>query len=225
VNFLLLSSFSLVNIKMKAISMIWLQNSAAVDATMDPRMDRATSTPHKELGLESFSAVVDAYQARVHGFVRRMVGTHEDAEDITQEVFIRAFQNYDRFDSRASVRTWLFRIAHNLCVDRARRLGRRVTEVPLTISADVAEPVEFADNRWQPDTILEDSQLMEMVEAAIAQMSEKLRSVLILHDKEDLSYQEIADTLDLPVGTVKSRLFLARANLQAAVKQLLEDTV
>jgi RNA polymerase sigma-70 factor, ECF subfamily len=173
-------------------------------------------------GLESFSKIVDTYQHRVYGFVRRMVQSGEDAEDITQEVFIRAFQNFDRFDARASVRTWLFRIAYNLCVDRARRAGRRFSEVSLHMSGEIEEQYDVPDQRWQPDTLLEDAEMHERVELAILKMSEKLRSVLILHDKEDLSYEEIAEALKIPIGTVKSRLFLARNQLQEAVRDLVE---
>ncbi len=174
--------------------------------------------------VEAFSKVVDEYQHRVYGFVRRMVPTGEDAEDVTQEVFIRAFQNFERFDARASVRTWLFRIAYNLCVDRARKAGRSIQQVSMTISSEIEEEYEVADSRWQPDTILEDSEMMSRVEAAIANMSEKLRSVLLLHDKEDLSYEEISESLGIPIGTVKSRLFLARNQLQQAVRDLVEET-
>ena len=124
-------------------------------------------------GLESFSKVVDAYQHRVHGFVRRMVPSSEDAEDITQEVFIRAFQNFERFDARASVRTWLFRIAYNLCVDRARKAGRTVQQVSMSMSPEIEEEYEVADVRWQPDTILEDSEMYLRVEQAIERMSKR----------------------------------------------------
>jgi RNA polymerase sigma-70 factor, ECF subfamily len=72
--------------------------------------------------FEAFGKLVDAYQNRVFGFVRRMVPNPEEASDITQEVFIRAFQSFHRFDGRCSVRTWLFRIAYNLCIDRARKV-------------------------------------------------------------------------------------------------------
>ena len=172
---------------------------------------------------ESFAKLVDTYQNRVFGFVRRMVPTGEDAEDITQEVFIRAFQSFDRYDARASVRTWLFRIAYNLCVDRARKSNRGLQQVSLQLSPDIEEEIDVPDTRWQPDVLLEDSEFRGRLDKAIGSMSEKLRSVLLLHDKEDLSYDEIASALNIPIGTVKSRLFLARTQLQNAVKDLVEN--
>lgn len=171
--------------------------------------------------FEAFGQLVDAYQNRVFGFVRRMVPNQEEAADITQDVFIRAFQNFARFDGRCSVRTWLFRIAYHLCVDRARKSDRSPIEVGL-IDPKEGEEIDVADTRWQPEQLAINEELMSVIEEGIASMSEKLRSVLILHDKEDMAYEEIAQTLDLPVGTVKSRLFLARAHLQDVLRRYME---
>jgi RNA polymerase sigma-70 factor (ECF subfamily) len=171
---------------------------------------------------EAFGRFVDLYQARVIGFVRRMVSNPEDAADIAQDTFLRAFQSFGRFDGRSSVRTWLFRIAHNLCIDRSRRLDRRVEESSL-IDGEDESVLDISDERWQPDRILLDDELREAIDRGIASMSEKLRAVLLLHDREELAYDEIGAALDIPVGTVKSRLFLARAHLQASVKAYLEE--
>ena len=171
--------------------------------------------------VEAFGRFVDAYQARVLGFVRRMVPNSEDAADVTQEVFIRAFQSFSRFDGRSSVRTWLFRIAHNLCIDKARRRGRHVAEVSLSEPGEQDFEFDVPDDRWQPEALIMTDELMGVVESGILSMSEKLRSVLLLHDREDMAYEDIAVTLDLPVGTVKSRLFLARAHLQNVVRAYL----
>jgi RNA polymerase sigma-70 factor, ECF subfamily len=163
--------------------------------------------------LEAFGRLVDAYQSRVFGFVRRMVSDQEDAADLTQEVFIRAFQSFARFDGRSALKTWLFRIAYNLCVDRSRKRSRMPLEGGLQSEVD-DEAMEVPDRRWEPEQLALDAELATIVEAGIATMSEKLRSVLLLHDREDLGYEEIAQLLGVPIGTVKSRLFLARAHLQ-----------
>ena len=172
--------------------------------------------------FEAFAKIVDAYQARVLGFVRRMVRGEEEAKDVTQEVFIKAFRHMDRFDGRSSLRTWLFRIAHNLCIDRARRHDRGLSETSLEPAMADDEPLDFADDRWDPERIALSGELNAVVEDAVASMSDKLRIVLLLHDKEDMGYDEIAKTVDVPVGTVKSRLFLARAHLQARLSQYLQ---
>jgi RNA polymerase sigma-70 factor (ECF subfamily) len=166
---------------------------------------------------EAFGKIVDAYQNRLFGFVRRMVPDPEEAADVVQDTFIRAFQAIGRFDGRSSLRTWLFRIAYNLCVDRSRRSDRMPAELRIEGAFDEEETFEVPDSRWDPEGLVLNDELVHLLEQAVGSMSEKLRSVLLLHDKEDLSYDEIADVLQLPVGTVKSRLFLARAHLQQAL--------
>lgn len=175
--------------------------------------------------MDAFGKIVDAYQSRVFGFVRRMVKDAEDASDVTQEVFIRAFQSFERFDGRSSLRTWLFRIAYNLCVDRSRRAKRAPAPTSLEGGFAQDEPLEFADRRGDPQGALLDAELATVVEGGIATMSVKLRTVLLLHDRDDLSYDEIAQTVGVPVGTVKSRLFLARTHLQGVVNAYLSGQV
>lgn len=189
--------------------------------TLDPATEANLVDRCRKQDYEAFGRLVDAYQARVFGFVRRMVPNADEASDVTQEVFIRAFQSFGRFDGRSGIRTWLFRIAYNLCVDRSRKADRSVGEIGLADAAD-GEEMNVADVRWQPDRITMDDELMALVEQGIESMSEKLRGVLLLHDKEDMQYDEIAELLNVPVGTVKSRLFLARAHLQNIVKPYLD---
>jgi RNA polymerase sigma-70 factor (ECF subfamily) len=167
--------------------------------------------------LEAFGLLVDRYQVRVNGFVRRMVRNQEDAEDIAQEVFVKAFRNIGRFDGRASLSTWLFKIAANLCIDRSRRRERRPE--PVSFSSREGEWGEFdvPDGRHEPHTLTVSHEMEAVIESAVRAMSEKLRSVLLLHDLEGLNYNEIAEAVGVPVGTVKSRLFLARSQLQAAL--------
>ncbi|HWD39665.1 MAG TPA: sigma-70 family RNA polymerase sigma factor [Fimbriimonas sp.] len=190
-----------------------MQNDAASEAALIEKCRRQD--------YEAFGKFVDAYQSRVFGFVRRMVPNAEEAADVAQEVFIKAFQNFNRFDGRSSVRTWLFRIAYHLCVDRARKEDRTPDRVAL-VDPEEGEHIDVPDARWQPDQLAMDSELYAVVEDGVKSMSEKLRSVLLLHDREDLPYEEIAGMLNVPVGTVKSRLFLARAHLQNVVKAYLD---
>lgn len=194
-----------------------------------PRTD-----PYSEEGIiercrkgdaEAFGRFVDLYQNRVFGFVRRMVGDADTAADVCQDTFVRAFQNFHRFDGRCSARTWLFRIAHNLCIDRSRRKSRQPIEAPLGYEDEGGyEDREVEDARWQPEELLMNREFVDAVEASIARMSEKLRSVFLLADREEMPYDEISALLSIPVGTVKSRLFLARAHLQKEIGAYLEAT-
>ncbi|MER3495795.1 MAG: hypothetical protein C4320_02620 [Armatimonadota bacterium] len=190
--------------------------------TDEATLDLATIERCRHHDDEAFGLVVDAYQSRVFGFVRRMVPTGEDAEDVTQEVFLKAYRSFPNFDGRSSLRTWLFRIAHNLCIDRARRRGRTPDPLPLddTLGDGGYDPQDFGPS---PEAIAVTSELRAALESAISEMSEKLRSVLLLHDREEMDYDEISQTLGVPLGTVKSRLFLARKELQRRLKEYIHD--
>lgn len=190
---------------------------------LDASAEAVLVAQFRQQNYETFSKVVDAFQGRVHGFVRRMVSNHEEAEDITQEVFIRAYQSVNRFDGRCSLRTWLFRIAYNLCVDSSRKKGRSIQEASM-LDGNTEEVIEIADTRWNPESLILDDELMQVVEQSILGMSDKLRSVLLLHDREELGYDELAQMLDIPVGTVKSRLFLARNHVMKAVEAYRRET-
>lgn len=197
---------------------------AKVLSQVDPAESALVERARRQ-DLEAFGKIVDAYQNRVFGFVRRMVRDADEAADLSQEVFIRAFQSFSRFDGRSSLRTWLFRIAYNLCIDRARKLSRAPSEYSFEAAGDEEQAYEVPDSRWDPETIVMDDELAKVVDEGISTMSEKLRGVLMLHDRDDLAYDEIASILGVPVGTVKSRLFLARAHLQGVVSTYLSREV
>ncbi len=191
----------------------------------DAATEQALIDQCKRQDYQAFAKIVDAYQARINGFVRRMIRNEEEALDVTQEVFIKAFQAMHRFDGRSSLRTWLFKIAYNLCVDRARRDHRTPTTLSMEPNTEGEEAVEVSDARWNPETVVINDELYAVVETAIGSMSEKLRTVLLLHDKEDLGYEEIAAAVQVPVGTVKSRLFLARAHVQKVVAEYMSGGI
>ncbi len=183
-------------------------------ASVDPAAELALIERCQRQDAEAFGRIVDLYQNRIYGFIRKMVPDSDEASDLTQDTFIRAFQAIGRFDGRSSLRTWLFRIAHNLCVDRSRRNNRTPVDQRLDGVFEEDESIDVPDSRWDPEGLVLNQELFAIVEQGVNSMSEKLRSVLLLHDKEDMSYDEIANVLNLPVGTVKSRLFLARNHLQ-----------
>lgn len=169
----------------------------------------------------AFDQIMRLHADRIYNYVRRMVGNPQDAEDITQEVFIRAYQGLSQFDGRSSLSTWLFRIATNLCIDHKRRQSRRVQTIPYHHDeADEEEgDWEFPDTA-QPSALeqLLTKELQEVVERAIEALSPKLKTVLLLYDVEGLSYEQIAEALGIPTGTVKSRLFAAREQIRKQVE-------
>jgi len=166
----------------------------------------------------AFNEIVRRYQGKVYNYVCRMIGPGADAEDLAQETFVRAYTNIHSFQSRASLNTWLFRIATNLCIDYARRGKRRtLTTSLLAEDEETGQPVELEipDSRLDPQQVLMRQELGAVLDRALESLPEKLRAVVVLHDIEGLQYDEIAGVVECPLGTVKSRLFNARAALQS----------
>lgn len=171
----------------------------------------------------AFDLLVHHYGDRIHNYVRRMVHHPQDAEDLTQEVFVRAFTGMKQFDGRSQLSTWLFRIATNLCIDYHRQRKRRPEPVSLTVAQEATEGEQFeiADDSANALDHLLTQELQHVVEKTIAGLSPKLKTVLLLYDVEGLPYEEISRALGLPIGTVKSRLFLARSQVRQQVETYL----
>lgn len=163
----------------------------------------------------AFREVVGRYKAKIYNYIYRMTGSSEDAEDLTQEVFIRMYTSIDAFRGQSSLNTWLFRIAGNLCIDRFRRAKNRTPAYSLDepIHDDLAGH-EIPDRTYEPHRLLESGEMAEQIQQALARLPEKLRAPLLLHDLEGMPYEEIAQVVGCPLGTVKSRLFNARMQLR-----------
>lgn len=206
---------------MSAIGAIYSMQRAAAE----PDLDSVLISRCRKKDADAFGVLVDRYQSRIFGFVRRMVKDQEDAEDIAQEVFIRAFTHFHRYDGRASLTTWLFKIATNLCIDRARKKERRPEQVVLDRNDEELYSHQSRDERWDPESHAVAHELHQILDSAIESLSEKLKTVLLLHDMEGLSYEQIAHITRIPIGTVKSRLFLARNHLQNSVSSYLKGGI
>ncbi len=173
-------------------------NAGPDDATL---VERA-----KDGRADAFRALYQKYQERVFATAYRIVGHRDAAADLAQEVFVKAWEQLPAFRGESSFSTWLYRIAANTAINKAAETGRHAR-----LNEDFARgrPAEAAPPRGLDDR----------VQAALAGLSVKLRAVVVLRYLEGLAYEEIAEALDLSVGTVKSRLFLAHETL----KPLLED--
>jgi len=165
----------------------------------------------------AFDAIVRAHQDRVYSFCVRMLSDREDAQDIAQEVFLSAYRNLAGFRGEASLSTWLLRIAANRCMNRIRqRSTRSAREVP-TGDADGHEDSLFqAPGREEdrPDRIMEARDTGKILEAAIASLDDDSRMLVILSDVEGFTYEELAGSVGIPLGTVKSKLHRARMALR-----------
>jgi RNA polymerase sigma-70 factor (ECF subfamily) len=178
----------------------------------------------------AFEVLVKHYYPRIYDYVARMVHDPTEAEDVAQEAFVRAYQALPSFRGDASFQTWLYRIASNLAIDASRHHKRRQWQ-----TASLDEPLERGDSQFARDPVddltrgpaeqVEALAIREQVWRAISELSDKLRPVVILHDLQGLSYDEIAGTLGCPLGTVKSRLFNARCQLRDKLKRRLPSEV
>lgn len=163
----------------------------------------------------AFREVVTRYKTKIYNYIYRMTGSSEDAEDLTQEVFIRMYMSIDSFRGQSSLNTWLFRIAGNLCIDRFRRTKNRTPAFSLDEPiGDAAQAHEVADTSYEPHRLLESGEMADQIQEALGKLPEKLRAALLLHDIEGMPYEEIAQVAGCPLGTVKSRLFNARMQLR-----------
>ncbi len=164
---------------------------------------------------EAFNAIYRAYERQIYSHVARIVKDRCDTEDITQEVFLRAYRHLDTYSGSASIGRWLRRIATNLCIDRMRKKGLPTVSWPTITSRDGDErAVEFADDAPSP---LDSALAMENEQAvlrAIQNLPEYYRKVVVLRDLMDCTGEEIAREIDCPLGTVKSRLSRAHGILR-----------
>ncbi len=174
-----------------------------------------------------FDEVIDRYYDKVLNLAFRLMGDREEAHDLAQEVFIHAYQAYDRFRGESEVFTWLYRITVNLAKNRYKQLQRErehrweVLEETDEEEEEV-EPFEWEDTKLSPETLLEQKELAEAIQKAIDELPEDQRVTLVLRDIEGLSYREIARIQGCSVEAVKSRLFRARSTLRKKLRPFLE---
>lgn len=168
----------------------------------------------------AFEQLLLAYEKPVYNLCLRMAGSADDAWDLSQEVFIKVWRGLPEYRFASGFSTWLYRLASNTCIDYLRRKKRRNT-VSLTLSDEQEQPqeLELLDPAPLPQEQLEQKERQAAVEQALAQLPDDFRQILQLRVGQELSYEQIAQILDIRVGTVKSRL--ARARMQ--LREILEN--
>ena len=168
---------------------------------------------------DAFDALVRRHQARTYNFVRAMVRDEAEAEDLTQDVFVRVWKSIGRFRGDSAFSTWLFRIAVNVArTHLARRARWRPFSRPASDEAPGA-PAE-AEDPPSPERLEDDVVRRDAIDRALATLSPDLREAVTLRDVEGLEYREIARALDIPLGTVESRIFRARQRLRPLLAPL-----
>ncbi len=167
--------------------------------------------------VEAYGKLVHRYRGRLYNFVFRFVGDPETAEDIVQETFLRAFRKRTEYKAIANFPTWLFTIAGNLAKSELRRRKRwRLFSVDRDEESDTG--LDLPDESFRPDTVTESSITDVQIQRAIDTLSDNYRQVVLLRDVDGLSYQEVSEIVNCPVGTVKSRVSRARMKLQQKLR-------
>jgi RNA polymerase sigma-70 factor (ECF subfamily) len=168
----------------------------------------------------SYRAIMKKYHDQVYNLLYRMVHDKKEVEDLTQEAFIKAFQSLQNFNEEFAFSTWLYKIATNNCIDyiRKKKLATFSIDKPIE-SKDGEYGFEIPDNSFAPDRSLIEGQRTRALEEAVNSLPEKYRQVILMRHTEDKDYQEIADELDLPLGTVKAHIFRAREILYKKLKK------
>jgi len=197
-----------------------LRNSSNPEAA--PARDAELVARARDGDRDAFDELVRRHEDRVYNMALRMLGNADDALDLAQEVFLSAYRALAGFESKALFSTWLYRVTVNRCRDEMRRRatvkhtrprsltqGRNPEDPPGDPPARTGSPVEAA--------LARESQAL--VASAVSQLPEEAREVLVLRDVEELSYEEIASVLDVPVGTVRSRLHRARSLLRDRLRE------
>ena len=171
--------------------------------------------------VNAFEDLVTEHEKGVYAIAQRMTGNAEDAADMAQETFIKAYNSLSSFRGDSKFSVWLYRIATNVCLDFLRSRSRKPT-VSLSVEDDDGEEtqMDIADESQSPEQLLERGLTRDAVRRGLKSLSPEYRQILLLREIQGLSYEEIAEALALEVGTVKSRIFRARKRLCAF---LLED--
>lgn len=174
--------------------------------------------------MQAFEALILQHEKIVYNVALRMMNHSEDARDISQEVFLKAYKSIGQFDERAMFSTWLYRITTNTCIDELRRRkGKQSYSLEEELESEEGSMQrQIADEGETPEESLLRAERADELQKALAQLTEEHRLAVILRDIRGLSYEEIAEIMDLPMGTVKSRISRARNQLKQEILKIRE---
>lgn len=186
-----------------------------------PSDDSELVTAAQQGDREAFGSLVERYQDRVYNTLVRVVGSREDALDVTQEAFVQAYVKLASFRGESKFFTWLYRIAMNLALShrRKRRPNLSVDEMRQNIGE---EPIS---DQASPEKVAISQEHAATVQQALAELGDQHCQILVLREMENCSYEEISEILEMPVGTVRSRLFRARLQLKEKLQEMLPHEV
>jgi RNA polymerase sigma-70 factor (ECF subfamily) len=165
----------------------------------------------------AWDLIVRRHWRKVFNVAYKFVGTHDEAEDLAQDIFLKIFKSLDTFDRRANFQTWLISVSRNLCIDHYRSVRKERETINRDVDASTLSP---ASPDQSPFAAIEQRDRVMLLREALAALPESLRTAVLMRDIQERSYQEIADALGLPEGTVKSRINRGRAELARQIRKL-----
>ncbi|HZP46931.1 MAG TPA: sigma-70 family RNA polymerase sigma factor [Vicinamibacterales bacterium] len=168
----------------------------------------------------AWDAIVKQYWRKVFNVAYKFVGKHDEAEDLTQDIFLKIFKSLDTFDRRANFQTWLISISRNLCIDHYRSVRKERETIDRDVDANELSPQSHDPG---PVAALEQRDRVSLLREAMTALPDTLRTAVLMRDIQELSYQEIAEQLKLPEGTVKSRINRGRTELARQIRRLRGD--
>jgi RNA polymerase sigma-70 factor (ECF subfamily) len=168
----------------------------------------------------AWDQIVRTYWRKVFNVAYKFVGKHDEAEDLTQDIFLKIFKSLSTFDRRANFQTWLISISRNLCIDHYRSVRKERETIDRDVDANELTP---ASKEPGPVAALEQRDRVALLRQALVALPETLRTAVLMRDIQELSYQEIATALRLPEGTVKSRINRGRTELARQIRKLRGD--
>lgn len=189
--------------------------------TTDKSKDLQFIERFKNGDSSAFEDIVLKYQDKIYNLCHHMLGNAQDAEDAAQDAFLKAFQALPKFWPEASLYTWLYRIATNTCIDYRKK---PIFESLFNSSEEGERLVhDRASDAPSPEKLYQSKEIDNALQDSLRKLSPKLRAIIVLKEIEELSYEEIADTLEISMGTVKSRIARAREELQKLMKKFREQ--
>ena len=165
----------------------------------------------------AWEQIVKQHWRKVFNVAYKFVGKHDEAEDLTQDIFLKIFKSLNTFDRRANFQTWLISISRNLCIDHYRSVRKERETIDRDVDANQLTPAAVDAG---PIAALEQRDRVTLLRQALAALPETLRTAVVMRDIQELSYQEIAERLKLPEGTVKSRINRGRTELARQVRKI-----
>jgi RNA polymerase sigma-70 factor, ECF subfamily len=187
-------------------------SAAAQPATPDSLIEQCLSGDQA-----AWETIVRQNWRKVFNVAYKFVGKHDEAEDLTQDIFLKIFKALGTFDRRANFQTWIISISRNLCIDHYRSVRKERQTIARDVDAGDLQP---ASSERGPHAAAEHHDLRAMLRQALETLPPTLRTAVVLRDLQELSYQEIADRLALPEGTVKSRINRGRIELAHQLRRL-----